>query len=309
MERISARRMKAAYLDWLPYYKHIEFTPKVHRLLEEMSAATLERFLRTLRGELRASKGLSTTCPTRFMKNKVPIGTLDQKVDKPGFTQADTVAHCGNSAAGAFVSSLTLTDIYSTWTDNRAMFQKKGHTVRKKFVEIKIALPFALYAINVDSGSEFINAEMIAFTTMPGEKQIAFTRSRPYKKNDNCYVEQKNFTHVRELFGYDRIDDPSLVPLMNDIYINCWNPLMNFFLPTFKLLSKTRVGAKIVKKYGKPQTPYDRLMKSTHLSEEEKERLRNMKSNFNPFTLKLQLEEKLKYFFEELRRSKNREVA
>lgn len=315
MERISGRRMKAAYPDWLPFYKHEEFTPQVRRLLEEMSVATLDRFLRMLRGEMRANKGISTTPDfpaSRFMKNKVPINTLDYKVERPGFTQSDTVAHCGTSSLGPFVNSLTLTDIDSTWTENRAMFAKKATTVRHQLVDIKHSLPFELLAINVDSGSEFINNAILQFVDpLPGsgQKKIELTRSRPYKKNDNCYVEQKNFTHVRELFGYERIDEPRLVALMNDIYKTCWNPLQNFFLPTFKLKEKIRVGARIIKKFDRPQTPFDRLMKSPHLSEEQKERLKQMKAPLNPFELKRLLEDKLKNFFEELRRSKNRELA
>jgi len=309
MERMSAPRMKAAFRDWFPFNDDPEFTPQIQLMLERMSVSTLERFLRLLRGELRANKGLSTTCPARYMKNRVPINTLDRNVDRPGFTQADTVAHCGNSGAGAFANTLTLTDIDSTWTENRALFAKKGHDIRKCFVDLKLTLPFDLLAINVDSGSEFLNAPMLQFTNSPGQKQIAFTRSRPYKKNDNCYVEQKNFTHVRELFGYERIEDPRLIELMNEIYKTCWNPLQNFFMPSFKLKEKIRVGAKIVKKYDAPQTAYNRLKKSSHLTEEQKERLTRQMLVLNPFKLKKDLEVKLKNFFEELRKSKIREAS
>jgi hypothetical protein len=280
--------------------------------LEKMSASTLERFLRIIRGEIRASKGLSTTPDypaSWFMKNKVPINTLDYKVDRPGFTQADTVSHCGTSAQGPFASTLTLTDIVSAWTETRAIFTKKALEVRTQFVDLKKTLPYELLAVNVDSGSEFINTPMIQFMGAPLEKPITFTRSRPYKKNDNCYVEQKNFTHVRELFGYERIEDSSLIPLMNEIYKTLWNPLQNFFIPTFKLKEKIRVGAKIIKKFDAPQTPFERLMKSPYLSEERKEKLKKMKADLNPFKLKTELEAKLKIFFDLLRKSKSREAA
>ena len=311
MERISARRMKAGFADWLSFYVHEnpKFTQPVRLMLERMSASTLDRFLRLLRKAARANRGLSTTCPARFMKNRVPISTLDHKIDKPGFTQADTVAHCGNSAAGAFANTLTVTDIFSAWTENRALISKKGQDVRKCFVDVKKTLPFKFLGINVDSGSEFLNTPMLEFVKTPGEKEIIFTRSRPYRKNDNCYVEQKNYTHVRELFGYERIEDPGLIDLMNEIYTGYWNPLQNFFLPTFKLKEKIRVGAKIIKKFDTPQTPYNRLIKSEYVSEEEKVKLRIMKSTLNPFKLKASLEAKLKVFFEELRKSKTREAA
>ncbi len=132
------------------------------------------------------------------------------------------------------------------------------------------------------------------------------TRSRPYKKNDNCYVEQKNYTHIRELFGYERIGNESLIELMNDLYKNYWNPLQNFFLPTFKLKEKYRIGARIVKKYDEPKMPYRRLMESPHLTEEQKERLKQTKEKLNPFTLQEGLEVKLFQFFKLLKQSKTK---
>lgn len=293
MSNISAKRMKSALSDWLPYYS--KCGENIRRLLFSMSVATLGRYLKEIRQSSTGfQKGLSATSPSRYMMNKVPINTLDSKVDKPGYAQADTVAHCGTTTAGQYVNTLTLTDILSTWTANRALFSKKAREVRKNFSDIKEHLPFKLIALNTDSGSEFLNTPFILFNS---ESKIHFTRSRPYKKNDNCYVEQKNYSHVRKLFGYQRIENPSLVDLMNDIYINYWNPLQNFFLPTFKLKEKIRVGAKIIKKYDRPMTPYKRLIYSPHLSEKEKQALRNMKSRLNPFKLKEGLENKLSLFF------------
>jgi hypothetical protein len=302
MERISGKRMKAALPCWLPFYESDGFTFKDRLSIENMSASTLNRLL----NEVRSVRGLSTTTsPSRFMKNQVPINTLDHLVTRPGFTQSDTVAHCGTSAEGPFASTITLTDIDSTWTENRAMLTKKAVEVRRQFREFDQCLPFELLAVNTDSGSEFLNATLVQWMRQAnGKKPIAFTRSRPYKKNDNCYVEQKNFTHVRELFGYERIEDASLIPLMNEIYKDYWNPLQNFFLPTFKLKEKVRVGARIVKKYDPPKTPYDRLMSSPHMSIERKEALKSRKEKLNPFKLKADLEERLKIFFEQLRRSK-----
>ncbi|MGK5088228.1 integrase, partial [Bdellovibrionota bacterium FG-2] len=269
MERISARRMKAAYPDWLPKCEDPRVTPHVCLILEAMSASTLERILAEIRKAARASNGLSTTSvgsPSRFMKNKIPLNTFDAKIDRPGFLQADTVAHCGTSVEGQYLNTITLTDIDSAWTENRGIFTKKAHEVRRQFIDFEHTFPFEMLAVNVDNGSEFINTLMVNFMRREnGKKPIQFTRSRAYKKNDNCYVEQKNFTHVRELFGYERMEDPALVGLMNEIYKTCWNPLLNFFIPTFKLKEKIRIGARIVKKYDKPLTPYERLMKSPHL--------------------------------------------
>jgi hypothetical protein len=308
MERVSAKRMKANYADWLHLYKADGFTTEMRLMLERMSASTLARFLREIRKNDLVTKGLSATrCPARYMKNKVPINTLDSKIDRPGFFQSDTVAHCGDSTAGVYISSITLTDIYSQWTVNRAIPSKHGHQVRKYFTELEAALPFNILGLNTDSGSEFLNTPVLNFTkNKDGEKRFAFTRSRPYKKNDNCFVEQKNFTHVRELFGYERFEDPKLVEMMNEVYRDYWNPFQNFFMTTFKLKEKIRIGAKIVKKYGPPMTPYDRLIQSPHLTTEQKEKLTAQKKALNPFHLKAELEMKLKILFDELRKTKVR---
>ncbi len=304
MERISPKRMRQALKDWLPKYKDCPAHLKMQ--LHTMSATTIDRYLKGIRAESKCTKGLSTTCPARYMKNKVPINTLDSKITRPGFTQTDTVAHCGNSAKGPFISSLTVTDIFTTWTENRAMLSKKGYLIKQNFKDIENSLPFRLLAINSDSGTEFLNKNMLQFTK---GRNINFTRSRPYKKNDNCYVEQKNFTHVRELFGYERFEDQELVDLMNDIYKNYWNPLQNFFLPTFKLKEKIRIGAKIKKKYDKPKTPYQRVIESGILTKEQEEELRMKKLALDPFELKLNLEIKLKEFFEVLRKINIRKEA
>jgi hypothetical protein len=308
MEWISARRMKANFADWLPHYQAEGFTPEIRIWLERMSASTLARLLREIKKEQTNSRGLSTTkSPASYMKSRVPINTLDSKVDRPGHFQSDTVAHCGDSTGGSYISSITLTDIYSQWTVNRAIPSKHGHEVRKMFSDIERDLPFAIVALNTDSGSEFLNSPVLQFTkNTDGKDRFIFTRSRPYKKNDNCYVEQKNFTHVRELFGYERFEDPKLVVLMNEIYRDCWNPLQNFFMSNFKLKEKTRVGARIVKRYGAPQTAYDRLMQSPNLSQEQKDSLTRQKKTLNPFALKAELESKLGEFFNELRKTKVR---
>ena len=308
MERISAKRMKAAMDEWLNYYPNEKCPSHIKFMLQKVSISTLARILRDIRGSETAKKGISTTCPARYMKNKIPINNLDHKVDRPGYTQSDTVAHCGTRIAGIYAHSITLTDIHSTWTENRAILGKKAVNVRGQFVDFRLTLPYTLYALNTDSGSEFINDEMLTFTHENG-KVISFTRSRPYHKNDNCFVEQKNFTHVRELFGYERIEDPYLVELMNDIYKNYWNPFQNFFIPTFKLKEKYRIGAKTVKKYDTPQTPYNRLIQSGHLTEEQIQRLKDRKKELNPFALKEGLEMKLSHFFTLLKQSNIRRAA
>ncbi len=312
MERISAERMKAALKDWLPSYEHPDFTIELRMKLELMSKGTLERMIAILRLKDKVNRGLSTTTSgIRAIRNSVPINTLDYKVDRPGFTQADTVSHCGSSAAGPFLSTLTLTDIASTWTETRALPSKKGLDVRDAFIDIRKRLPFELLAVNTDSGSEFLNNPIVNYMSSDyGRKSITFTRSRPYRKNDNAYVEQKNYTHVRQLFGYDRLEDVTLVGLMNEIYTEYWNPLHNFFLPSQKLKEKIRIGSKIMKKFEAPQTPYDRLMTCKYLSDEQKSLLKAEKESLNPFKLAEGMELKLSQFYERIRQIKTaKEVA
>lgn len=311
MERPGAERMKAVMEEWLPYYRGPEMSELVRLQLLTMSPGTLNRLLILLRGEDTIRRGLSTTTSgIRAVKNRVPINTLDHVATRPGFTQADTVAHCGNTTAGQYLNSLTITDLWSTWTEVRALPTKTALDVRRAFVEMKRALPFEFIAVNTDSGSEFINTPMIEFMNTPyGGKAITFTRSRPYKKNDNAYVEQKNYTHVRQLFGYFRLEDQALVALMNEIYRDCWCPLQNFFLPTQKLIEKTRVGAKVVKKHDKPKTPYQRLMESEHLSGAQKEVLQARRQTLNPFDLSDSLEAKLRRFFDLYRQSQEQKDA
>jgi len=305
--KLSVKRMKAAYIDWLPPYNENGVTNNIKFLLQKMSSTTLGRFLKKIReNQEQKSRGLCSTHPAQYMQNKVPINTLDSTVTREGYIQADTVAHCGTKLEGNFISSLTLTDIHSTWTANRALYTKKGPIVKKALNHMIDNLPFDILAINTDSGSEFLN---IPVYNNFQKKKITFTRSRPYKKNDNCYVEQKNYTHTRELFGYQRFDDHDLVRLMNDIYENYWNPLLNFFIPTFKIKEKIRIGGRIKKKYGPPITPYQRLMDSNNISEKKKIELAEQKKKLNPFELKKELDRKLQHFFNvviELEKLKNR---
>ena len=294
MDRISARRIKAALEDWLPFYHQNGVTNHIKYLLQKMSVSTLERFLVKVRKDKKGSfRGLCSTSPATYMKNKVPINTLDSSVTRPGYVQSDTVAHCGDRLIGDFANSITFTDICSTWTENRALFNKKGKEVSDRLYDIKKNVPFDIFAINTDSGSEFLNKPV--FNQMEKDR-IVFTRSRPYKKNDNCYVEQKNYTHVRQLFGYERIDNEELVPFMNYIYTKFWNPYQNFFLPSSKLKKKIRMGARI-KKVHEEKTPYQRLMESPHLSQAQKDALLNRKKELNPFELKRGLDENLKEFY------------
>jgi hypothetical protein len=211
------------------------------------------------------------------------------------------VAHCGDSLEGGFANTLTVTDIHTTWTETRGLWGKGSARVIEAMREIEGTLPFLIAVFKSDSGSEFMNFDLHRYFLERASNPIKMTRSRPYKKDDNCYVEQKNFTHVREIFGYERIGQSDLVPLMNEIYAQYWCPLQNFFVPSMKILRKTRIGAKIKKEYDEPKTPYKRLMECPGISEEKKQVLTEQKSKLNPFHLQQGLDRKLRNFQELLR--------
>lgn len=304
MEQIGARRMKAALKLWLRFYSH---TPEGEILsdrdrakLRKISESTLERILARLRKEWR---GKATTKVDRRLKSQVPIGILDYKVSKPGSVQADTVSHLGFSVHGEYAHTLTTTDVFSGWTENRAIFTKDSKQVKNQLERIESALPFELHTFASDCGTEFLNFRVMAHL-MERKKPIHMIRSRPYHKDDNAYVEQKNWTHVRQLFGYERIEDPALIEAMNRIYEELWNPLHNFFLPQMKIISKERVGGKLKKHYDQPRTPCQRLLESKDLSESRKRSLREKQKSLNPFELKAELEIRLKQFFSDLQKTK-----
>ncbi len=205
-------------------------------------------------------------------------------------------------AQGPYISSLTMTDVYSTWTSNRAMMGKTGAGVVAIFKDIEsYELPFLIKEGNGDCGSEFLNKTVVGYA----KKRWKLTRSRPYKKNDNCFVEQKNFTHVRQLFGYERLDEQHLVNLMNEIYKTYWNPMQNFFLPNLKLKEKVRIGSRIKKVHDKAKTPYQRILNAPGVTQEMKDQLKVIKSKLKPFELKQGLTIKLKEFNTKLRELKN----
>jgi IS30 family transposase len=266
-----------------------------------MSASTLERFLKRGRKTL---KGLSTTKRAKFFRYKIPIIPENGKLVNVGHVAADTVAHCGDKISGSYVWSITMTDRLTGWTENRAFHQKTARNVVKAMHSMESGLPFRIRSIQTDCGTEFLNYTVLQYWQQR-PSPVLVSRSRPYHKNDNAHVEQKNFTHVREVFGYERIEDQELVDLMNEIYRDYWNPLHNFFLPQMQLLTKERVGSKITKKHDFPKTPYERLKLCKGTSEEGLIELERRYKSMNPFELKKGLERKLDLFLSLLRQKKS----
>ncbi len=270
-------------------------------VLEEvlrMSPASIDRYLRQYRGIERRRWNSRTRPGSRLFKKLIPLKSLGTTALRPGYLQADTVAHGGESMAGDFVFSLTATDERCGWTQNQACWGKSAKKVLPAIQAAHGALPFDLVVMNVDNGSEFLNKYVVEYFNFLAQKKVIpfpMTRSRSYRKNDNCHVEQKNWTHVRQLFGYDRLDHEELVPLMNEIY-RVHNLIQNFFVPQFKLKSKLRVGARIKKTYDTPKTPYQRLLEEPTVTDEQKRKLRETYATLNYFDLLAEREKLLAHF-------------
>jgi hypothetical protein len=292
------KRLKMTLPLWLPYYGETygDLTLGVYEGLLSMSAATIDRLLIPLRVKYKRSYG--GTKPGSILKKHIPVKTDQWDEDKPGYLEADTVAHCGSSLSGSFVWSLTMTDINSGWTELRAVWNKGATGVVSQIKDIEQCLPFLILGFDCDNGSEFLNWHLMHyFSNEAGAHRIHFTRSRPYHSDDNAHVEQKNWTHVRQLMGYSRFDNEALVELMNELYKNEVSQMNNFFLPNFKLIEKQRVQSKIVRKHSKPETPYQRLMKSVFISEDKKKELTDIYNQLNPFVLQKTIQKKLKRIF------------
>jgi len=296
-----SKRLKAILPLWLPSYEK-EFGKLPHdsiTALHAISAATIDRLLKPARVKYKG-RGRSTTKPGTLLKKHIPIKTDQWDETRPGFLEADTVAHCGESMAGMFAFTIDCVDIATTWTEQRAVWGKGETGVLEQIKDIEDSIPFTLLGFDSDNGSEFLNYHLLRH--FHHRKQpVQFTRSRPYHKNDNAHVEQKNWTHVRQWLGYHRLDNPDVVPLMNDLYTSEWRLYHNFFLPSVKLLEKKRIASKTIKRYDTPKTPYQRVMESTGISEEVKLSLRKQFEQLNPFKLRKAMEIKLAKIFKIIR--------
>jgi hypothetical protein len=299
-EQPCGKRLVAAIPLWLPSYekrKKLEKRPR-ERLLR-ISASTADRVLKDSRARLKG-KGLGGTRPGSLLKTQIPIRGECWDEKRPGYMEADTVAHCGDSLNGSFVWSLTFTDISSGWTVNAAVWNKGAGGVKEKVAAMEGELPFKLLGFDCDNGSEFLNHHLWNYMRQRKEP-VDFTRSRPYRKNDQAHVEQKNWTHVRQLLGYERLERAELVEPINELY-RWWGLLHNYFCPMLKLKEKVREGARVKRSYEKPATAYQRLLESPEVSAKSKMRLRKQFKELDPFDVKHQIEARLKGIFEMKRR-------
>jgi hypothetical protein len=272
-------RQQMHYISGWPAFN---ITPPVAEKLKTISPATIDRYLKKDKEALRL-KGKSLTKPLRSLKSRIPIRTFYTTEERktPGFWQIDTVHHCGQATIGQYVHTLTATDVASGWVELRSLLNNAHSWTFKALSDIRNTVPFPVLEFHSDNGSEFINN---ATEIWCKNECVPFSRSRDHKKNDNCFVEQKNGAIVREYVGYDRLAGFEEQALLAAVY-RPLVPLLNFFMPTQKLKSKTRVGSKETRVYDEPKSPFHRLMENGELSREYKDTLDRQCALYNPVDL------------------------
>jgi len=285
---ICSKRLAPFLSEFIPVlerHKEIKLTPKVREKLFTISAATIDRLLADIRKKQQI-KGRSTTRPGSLLKKNIPVRTFSGWDNtKPGFFEVDLVSHDGGNLRGDVIQSLNFTDIATCWDEMIAVKNKAQKWVFAGIKEIKERLPFAILGFDSDNGSEFINAELCRYCE---EQHITFTRSRPYRKNDSCYIEQKNWSVIRRTVGYGRYDTDKELRLLNKLY-GYLRLYVNFFQPVRKLVQKERIGSRIKKRYDVAQTPYRRVLAFPDISEEIKMKLERQYAMLNPVQLKREI--------------------
>ena len=293
-EYMCGKNLAGAVADWLPAIQRnceVEITPPVAAKLLSVSGATIDRLLRPAKVAVRGRRRGGTK-PGTLLRSSIEIQTDAWSAAVPGFVEADTVAHCGNSLAGQFIWSLTVTDIFSQWTEIRAVWHKGAAGILEMIRAIEAELPFELHGFDSDNGGEFINYTLHDFFTKRSNP-VAFTRSREYHSNDNAHVEGKNWTHVRQLLGYQRIDNAELVDPLNKI-LKDWSTLRNHFFPVRKLIKKTREGSRYLRVYDAAATPYARLMDCMAVDENTKTHLKQIHESIDPVVLRRSIRSRLR---------------
>ena len=252
-----SERFVALMPIWIPWAKeHIKgITPELEKEMLSISARQIDRRLKDHKKKL-SRKMYGRTKPGKLLKHHIPIKTDNWDVTEPGFTEIDLVSHSGSNASGEFIYSLNITDISSGWVETMPIMGKTETATLNSIKAIRKELPFDLKGIDSDNGSEFINNLLFNYCKNNG---IQFTRSRPYKKDDNAHIEQKNWTHVRRIVGYNRYDSAFELELIKKLYRKKLRIMMNLFQPCVKLVEKVRIGSKLTRKYDSAKTPLDRL--------------------------------------------------
>lgn len=281
---LCGKRLKPFLPDFLMSLKRnqeIVITEQDELLLLGISAATMDRILAPAR-KSSFVKGRSTTKPGTLLKHQIPVRTFaDWNEEVPGFLQIDLVAHCGDSVRGEYVNTLDMTDVCTGWTVSTAFMGKSERFCVAAIEEITPSFPFVILGIDSDNGSEFINSHLMRYCE---RCSITFTRGRPYKKNDSCYVEQKNWDVIRKMIGYGRYETEEQLRVVNRIH-SLLAYYQNYFQPSQKLISKKRVGSRVTKKYDVAKTPAQRMLARDDTPEDVKTRLQDTFEQLNPAAL------------------------
>jgi hypothetical protein len=277
----------------LEQFKELRLTPSSKEKLLRISATTVDRLLQPERRKQQLRRRAHTR-PGTLLKHQIPIRTFAEWDEaRPGFAEIDLVAHDGGLALGDYCQTLDLTDVCTGWTETEAVPNKAQVWVFEAIQTIRARLPFPLLGLDSDNGSEFVNQELLRYCQ---KEQLTFTRARPYRKNDNCYVEQKNYSVVRQTVGYQRFDTAAELIVLKQLYATL-RLYTNFFQPTMKLKSKERFGSRVQKRYHVPQTPYQRVLTSAEVTAADKKKLQRQYRQLNPAALKRELDKQRKELF------------
>lgn len=265
--------------------QEINLAKDTKELLLQISSASIDRCLRPIR--IKTPHGLGTTKPGSLLKKLIPVQTFTEwDQERPGFMEIDLVAHCGNTTEGQYLNTLTCTDIATGWTEVTALLHRSQEAVSQAIHHMRQRLPFPLLGIDSDNGSEFINELLYRYCL---NEKITFTRSRPYKKNDQAHVEQKNWSVVRHTVGYDRWETEQELALLECVYDDL-RLYINCFQPSFKLMAKERIGNRTIKRYDTAKTPYQRVLERKDISLDAKARLMNLYLQLNPAELRRRID-------------------
>ena len=268
--------------------QEIELSQATKSLLLRISSASIDRCLHPIR--IKSPHGWSTTKPGSLLKNLIPVHTFTAwDEERPGFMEIDLVAHCGNTTEGQYLNTLTCTDLSTGWTDVTALLHRSQQAVSDAIQHMRQRLPFPLLGIDSDNGGEFINALLYRYCL---NEKITFTRSRPYQKNDQAHVEQKNWSIVRHTVGYDRWETAQDLTLLESIYDDL-RRYINFFQPSLKLIAKERIGNQTRKRYDPAKTPYQRILERKEIALEAKAPLMNLYVQLNPVELRRRIDQKI----------------
>lgn len=286
------RRLAAMLPEWIPAYEQHErrLPTEVRDKLLTASARTLDRLLAPLRGQ---GGGRSLTRPGTLLRQQIPLRGSVWEEGKAGWLEVDTVALCGGSTAGEYVWMVDGVDYATTWVEVRAMWGRGQASTLEALRDMEASLPFALLGLDSDNGGEFLNYHVMRWL-QKRPQPVFMTRSRPYKKDDNAHVEQKNWTHVRQNFGYERHDNPEVVAMINALAKGAYGQLLNYFHASLKLERKERSDGRLKRLYGAAQTPLARVLASAEVSAPTKRRLEREKARLNPFALKREVARSLK---------------